>query len=146
MALGWGSSCKICQESKAVLPMQRPIAGGQANEKDWWENLPMSAKTYPLKSPLFSIVPHAADVEQLFGGIQSRALAAGQPVRRKHARMHTWNNDGIDMDLAMDLDTNLAWTPLLVSQNDVQQVGFDLKDNISWDVLSLLTMKGVSSM
>ncbi|KAG2065674.1 hypothetical protein BDR04DRAFT_1108082, partial [Suillus decipiens] len=36
--------------SKAVLPMQRSIAGGQANEKDWWENLLMSVKMYPMKS------------------------------------------------------------------------------------------------
>ncbi|KAG2079199.1 hypothetical protein BDR04DRAFT_1086331, partial [Suillus decipiens] len=36
--------------SKAALPMQRLIAGGQANRKDWWENLPISAKTYPLKT------------------------------------------------------------------------------------------------
>ncbi|KAG2075583.1 hypothetical protein BDR04DRAFT_1114750 [Suillus decipiens] len=79
-----------------------------------------------------------ADVERLFGGIQSvkrcnltvrtfetleklrnnysyhvhqRALAAGQPVRRKHAHMHTRNNDGIDTDLAMDLDSHghLLW-------------------------------------
>ncbi|KAG2068323.1 hypothetical protein BDR04DRAFT_1209137, partial [Suillus decipiens] len=93
---------------------------------------------------LFSIVPHAADVERLFGGIQSvkhcnltvrtfetlgklrnnysyhvhqRVLAAGQPVHRKHAHMHTQNNDGTGTDLAMDLDTNFAWTPPLVSQS-----------------------------
>jgi hypothetical protein len=46
-----------------------------ANGKDWWENLPISGKPYSLKSlaiMLFSIVPHATDVEQLFvdlGGI-----------------------------------------------------------------------------
>ncbi|KAG2069816.1 hypothetical protein BDR04DRAFT_1101091 [Suillus decipiens] len=31
--------------------MQRSVAGGQANEKDWWENHLMSVKTHPLKSP-----------------------------------------------------------------------------------------------
>jgi hypothetical protein len=47
-----------------------------ANGKDWWENLPISGKSYSLKSlaiMLFSIVPHMADVEQLFvdlSGIQ----------------------------------------------------------------------------
>ncbi|KAG2360242.1 hypothetical protein BDR07DRAFT_1290106, partial [Suillus spraguei] len=96
---------------------------------------------------LFSIVPHVADVEQLFsdlGGIQGvkccnltvrtfetlgklhnnysyhghqHALAAGQSVHRKHAHMHTQNNGGINTDLAMDLDTNFAWTPPLVSQS-----------------------------
>ncbi|KAG2077894.1 hypothetical protein BDR04DRAFT_1087554 [Suillus decipiens] len=79
--------------------------------------------------------------------VHQRALAAGQPVDRKHAHMHTRNNGGIDTDLAMDLDTNFAWTPLISqSQADVQQVGFDLNGNISWDVQSLLTMKAVSSM
>ncbi|KAG2063737.1 hypothetical protein BDR04DRAFT_364063 [Suillus decipiens] len=29
-------------------------------------------------------------------------------------------------------------------EDDVQQVGFDLKDNISWDTQSLLIMKGDS--
>lgn len=31
-------------------------------------------------------------------------------------------------------------------KDDVQQVGSDLEDDLSWDVQSLLTMKGVSSM
>ncbi|KAG2063738.1 hypothetical protein BDR04DRAFT_1235428 [Suillus decipiens] len=95
-------------------------------------------KDIPIEITLFSIVPHAADVERLFGEIQSvkccnltvrtfetleklhnnysyhvhqHALAAGQPVRRKHAHMHTQNNDGIDTDLAMDLDSHghLLW-------------------------------------
>ncbi|KAG2073680.1 hypothetical protein BDR04DRAFT_1094698, partial [Suillus decipiens] len=44
--------------------------------------------------------------------VHQRALAAGQPVRRKHAHIHTRNNGGIDTDLAMDLDTNFAWTLL----------------------------------
>ncbi|KAG2065525.1 hypothetical protein BDR04DRAFT_1108362, partial [Suillus decipiens] len=42
--------------------------------------------------------------------VHQRAPAAGQPVRRQHAHMHTRNNGGIDTDLAMDLDTNFAWT------------------------------------
>ncbi|KAG2067983.1 hypothetical protein BDR04DRAFT_1158485 [Suillus decipiens] len=245
--------CVECGHGRSKHPhkyyqCKGPFAGGQANGKDWWENLPISAKTYPLKTlviTLFLIVPHAADVEQLFSdlsGIQNVkhcnltvrtfktlgklhnnysyhvyqcALAAGQPVRQKHAHMHTQNNGGIDMDLAMNLDTNFAWTPPLVSQSqaddklegpesltedevavafdeieqciaelpsvidpqlegyeilvgkvydlaeleqvdkgimpaafedDVQQVGFDLEDNISWDVQSLLTIKGVLSM
>ncbi|KAG2064050.1 hypothetical protein BDR04DRAFT_1036328, partial [Suillus decipiens] len=49
--------------------------------------------------------------------VHQHALAAGQPVHQKHAHMHTQNNDGIDMDLAMGLDTNFAWTPPLVSQS-----------------------------
>ncbi|KAG2071263.1 hypothetical protein BDR04DRAFT_1231252 [Suillus decipiens] len=38
--------------------------------------------------------------------VHQHALAAGQPVRRKHAHMHTWNNGGIDTGLVMDLNTN----------------------------------------
>ncbi|KAG2074579.1 hypothetical protein BDR04DRAFT_1173081 [Suillus decipiens] len=131
--------------------MQRPIAGGQANEKDQWENLLMTVKTYPLKSPYSQLSlmqqmmnDYCRDTHLVFGGIQSvkccnltvctfktlgklhnnysyhvhqHVLAAGQPVCQKHAYMHTQNNDGIDMDLAMDLNTNFAWTPPLVSQS-----------------------------
>ncbi|KAG2368985.1 hypothetical protein BDR07DRAFT_1348777 [Suillus spraguei] len=231
----------LVMDLKAYNLCHAPFAGGQANGKDWWENLPISAKTHPLKTlaiTLFSIVPHAANVERLFsdlGVIQSvkrcnltvrtfetlgklrnnyvyqRALATGKPVRRKNAHMHTRNNGGIDMDLATDLDAHFAWTPPLASQSqlegpesltedevaaafdeieqriaefssvidaqlegfkivvgnvydlaeleqvdkgiipatfedDVQQVGSDSVDGLSWDVQSLLTMKGVSSM
>ncbi|KAG2079198.1 hypothetical protein BDR04DRAFT_1146917 [Suillus decipiens] len=79
--------------------------------------------------------------------------------------MHTQNNGGIDIDLAIDLDTNFTWTPPLLEgyeilvgkvydlveleqvdkgimpaafKGNVQQVGFDLKDNIS-DVQSVVT-------
>ncbi|KAG2075706.1 hypothetical protein BDR04DRAFT_1091315, partial [Suillus decipiens] len=45
--------------------------------------------------------------------VHQRAPAAGQPVRRKHAHMYTQKNGGIDTDLAMNLDTNFAWTPPL---------------------------------
>ncbi|KAG1774329.1 hypothetical protein EV702DRAFT_1126519 [Suillus placidus] len=42
-----------------------------------------------------------------------------QPVRRKHAHMHTRNNGGIDTDLATGLDANFAWIPPLESQSQV---------------------------
>ncbi|KAG2365509.1 hypothetical protein BDR07DRAFT_643506 [Suillus spraguei] len=48
-----------------------------------------------------------------FYRVHQCALAAGQPVHRKHAHMHTRNNGDIDTDLAMDLDTNFTWTPPL---------------------------------
>lgn len=67
---------KLIKNLKQYYQCKGPFAGGQADGKDWWENLPISMKTHPLKSlaiMLFSIVPHAGDVEQLFsdlGGIQ----------------------------------------------------------------------------
>ena len=130
--------------------------------------------------------------------------------------MHTRNHDGIDTNLATDLDANFTWTPPLASQShaddmlegpesltedevaaafdeieqriaespgsaidpqlggheilagriydfaeleqvdkgivsgafedDVQQVGSISEDGVSWDVQSLLTLKGVSSL
>ncbi|KAG2362575.1 hypothetical protein BDR07DRAFT_1580225 [Suillus spraguei] len=106
-------SVKLVENLKQYYQCKGPFAG---------ENLPISAKSYPLKTlaiTLFSIVPHVADVERLFsdlGRIQvrtfetlrklcnnysyhvhQRALAAGQPVH-----------------LAMDPDTNFTWTPPLL--------------------------------
>ncbi|KAG2356416.1 hypothetical protein BDR07DRAFT_1380799 [Suillus spraguei] len=57
---------KLVENLKQYYQCKGPFAGGQANGKDCWENLPISAKSYPLKTPaitLFSIVPHAADVK-----------------------------------------------------------------------------------
>jgi hypothetical protein len=93
-----------------------------SDAKDWWKSLVVDIKSHPLKAlaiKLFSIVPHAAEVERFFsnlGGIQlvkrsnltiphmqtlgmlrnhytqqlhDVAVAAGKPTRRKHAHMHT---------------------------------------------------------
>ncbi|KAG2069772.1 hypothetical protein BDR04DRAFT_1202366 [Suillus decipiens] len=113
---------KLVENLKQYYQCKDPFAGGQANEKDWWENLPISAKTYPLKSSYSQLSLMQQMSNDYFRvnysyHVHQRALAAGQPVRRKHAHMHTRNNGGIDMDLAMELDTNFAWTPPLVSQS-----------------------------
>ena len=56
---------------------KEPFVGSQTNGLKWWENLPITAREHPLKLiviTLFSIVPHAAKVEQLFlalGGTQT---------------------------------------------------------------------------
>lgn len=54
-----------------------PFSGGEADAMRWWNSRPISAKEYPIKHMaiiLFSIVPHAAEVERLFsqlGGVQT---------------------------------------------------------------------------
>jgi hypothetical protein len=104
-------------------------------------------KTLAIK--LLSIVPHAAEVERLFSdltGVQGvkrcnltvptfekmgklranytyhlhqRALAAGKPIRRRHAHMHTRDQPGIDTELVGDLNANFTWkAPLAASTND----------------------------
>jgi hypothetical protein len=92
---------------------------------------------------ILSVVPHAGEVERLFsalGGTQTckrcnlsvstfetlgklrsnycrhlyqRDQAAGKPVRRRHAHMHTRDESGINADLVNDLDTTFTWKPPL---------------------------------
>ncbi|KAG2355516.1 hypothetical protein BDR07DRAFT_1540853, partial [Suillus spraguei] len=40
---------KLVENLKQYYQCKGPFAGGQANGKDCWENLPISAKSYPLK-------------------------------------------------------------------------------------------------
>jgi hypothetical protein len=67
---------KLVENLKQYYQCKGPFIGGQANGKNWWESLPISMKTYLLKTlaiTIFSIVPHSAEVEWLFsdlGGIQ----------------------------------------------------------------------------
>ncbi|KAG1796726.1 uncharacterized protein HD556DRAFT_1431303 [Suillus plorans] len=204
---------KLVENLKQYYQCKSAFTGGQANGKDWWENLLISAKTHPLKT--LAITLFLIRLFSDLGGIQIRTFEtlgklhnnySYHPVRQKHAHMHTRNND---------LDANFAWTPPLASQSqvddklegpesltedevaaafdeieqriaefpttidpqlegfeilvghvydlveleqvdkcitpaafkdDVQQVGCDLEDGVSWDVQSLLTMKGVLLM
>jgi len=104
-----------------------------------------SRRLLPLKAlaiKIFSIVPHAAEVERFFsclGGVQSArqsrltvshmqtfgilrnqytyeihqaALESGKSTRRKHAHMHTRVDPGIDLSRAEDLLKTFVWTPL----------------------------------
>jgi hypothetical protein len=134
---------------KQYYQCKGPFAGGQADGLDWWENLPISAESHPLKAlaiTILSIVPHTADVERLFsqlGGTQSvkrcnlavdtfetlgkccanyayhlyqRSRAAGKPIHRRHAHMHTRADKGIHVDLANELEATFTWVPPLAAQ------------------------------
>ncbi|KAI0340324.1 hypothetical protein BDW22DRAFT_1334446 [Trametopsis cervina] len=53
------------------------FSGGGENGLEWWESLPITSEAHPLKTlaiALFTVVPHAAEVERLFsqlGGVQT---------------------------------------------------------------------------
>lgn len=124
------------------------FVGGLADAKEWWDGVPTTGAKNPLKTfatLIFSIVPHAAEVERLFsnlGGIQGvkrcnltienfetlgklrnsysyhlqqHKKQLGKPIRRNHGHMHTRAQPGIDVDLATDLSTNFTWTPPLAA-------------------------------
>ena len=112
----------LTRDLKAYHNGEAPFKGGKSDGKDWWKSLVVNVNSHPLKAlaiKLFSIVPHAAEVERFFsnlGGIQSVkrsnltiphmqtfgtlrnhyvrqlheiAIAARKPTQRKHAHMHT---------------------------------------------------------
>ena len=47
--------------------------------------------------------------------IFQRTLALGKPTPRCHVHMHTHANQGINVDLATDIQQNFTWTPPLAS-------------------------------
>lgn len=117
----------LTSDLKAYHNGLAPFAGGKSDGKDWWTSLLVSISSHPLKAlviKIFSIVPHAAEVERFFsslGGFQTAkrsrltiphmqtfgtlrndyvqqlqevAIAAGIFTRRKHAHMHTPREGG----------------------------------------------------
>ncbi|KAF8973343.1 ribonuclease H-like domain-containing protein [Flammula alnicola] len=117
----------LTRDLKAYHNGEAPFNGGKSDAKDWWKSLLVNVNSHPLKAlaiKLFSIVPHAAEVERFFsnlGGVQSVkrsrltiphmqtfgtlrnhyirqlheiAIAAGKSTRCKHAHMHTSTEGG----------------------------------------------------
>lgn len=149
IASRWGWSKEMATallgDIKAYFHAQAPFQGGKADGRDWWKSLLVNVTSHPIKAlaiKLFSIVPHAAEVERFFsnlGGVQSvkrsrltvphmetlgmlrnhytrqlheAAIKAGKSTRRKHAHMHTQPDGGINVDRAEDLIRAFNWTPL----------------------------------
>ena len=129
---------KLTGDIKLYYHGNPPFQGGTADGKDWWKSLVVSASVHPLKAlaiKIFSIVPHAAEVERFFsnlGGVQGvkrshlsiphletfgtlrihytrqlneAAMKMGKTTRRKHAHMHTLSQPGIDTE-RVDILTN----------------------------------------
>lgn len=138
------AAAALAVDLKLYYQGKAPFSGGQSDALEWWDSLPVSGAIHPLKTfaiILFSIVPHAADIERLFsdlGGVQSakrcrlavptfeklgklrsnysyhltqRAAQDGKPRRRKHAHMHTRPEGGLNVELAEDLERDFAWIP-----------------------------------
>ena len=131
IALCWGWSkemaTKLAADIKTYFYAQVPFQGGKGDGRDWWKSLLVNVTSHPLKAILFSIIPHAGEVEWFFsnlGGVHSvkrsrltvshmetlgmlhnhymrqlheAALATGKLMCRKHAHMHTQPNGGIDV-------------------------------------------------
>jgi len=147
---GWSEldAAKVIDDMKLYYQRQAPFTGQEKNSLAWWQALPISGNLRPLKAlaiVVFSIVPHAGDVERLFsdlGGIQGtrrcnltvstfetlgklhanymrhlhdRSKALGLPLRRHHAHMHTRSAPGINSDLAEDLERTFSWQPPLAA-------------------------------
>jgi len=136
---------KLAADIKAYFHAQALFQGGKSDGRDWWKSLLVNVTSHPLKAmaiKLFSIVPHAGEVERFFsnlGGVQSvkcshltvshmetlgmlcnhytcqlheAVLAAGKSMHHKHAHMHTQPNGEIDVRQAEDLIKAFNWTPL----------------------------------
>ena len=132
---------KLMGDIKQYYHGNPPFQGGAADGKDWWKSLVVSASTHPLKAlaiKIFSIVPHAAEVERFFsnlGGVQSvkrsrlsiphletfgtlrthytrqlneAAMKMGKSTRRKHAHIHTLSQPGIDTERVNILTENFT--------------------------------------
>jgi len=134
---------QLIDDLKRYHQGRSPFTGGSTDAKEWWSNLAVTGSKCPLKRfaiVIFSIVPHAAEVERLFsslGGIQGvkrsrltvphfealgklrssyaqeiykKAKAEGKPIRRTHAHMHTRPTLGINDSLAEELEANFTST------------------------------------
>ncbi|KAJ6628795.1 hypothetical protein B0H10DRAFT_2209241 [Mycena sp. CBHHK59/15] len=146
---------RLLEDLQLYHACKAPFAGGTKDARAWWEALPISGEEQPLKTlaiVLFSVVPHAAEVERLFSGLSGvqgvkrcnlsvptfkilgklrtnysyhiylQDSAKGVLVHRKHGHMHTRTEPGIDTDLAQDLETNFMWTPPLLVENITDDV------------------------
>ncbi|KAI0953795.1 hypothetical protein AcV7_007222 [Taiwanofungus camphoratus] len=140
------TAIQLIEDLRLYNQCKAPFVGGDVNGKEWWETLPISAEQHPIKVlviTLFSIIPHATEVERLFldlRGIQGvrqcnlsvrtfeilgklhasytchihdHTKTLGKPTRRQHAHMHTHETTGIDINLTNDLEESFVWRPPL---------------------------------
>jgi hypothetical protein len=82
----------LAQDLQQYHQVKGPFTGGQADGLGWWESLPVSSTTQPLKAfavIIFSIAPHAADAERLFSD-----LGGTQSVKRCNLSIETFETLG----------------------------------------------------
>ena len=137
------TATRLIQDIGKYARGEAPFAGGIADAKVWWTGLPITHEDCPLKTlavRIFSIVPHAAEIERLFsdlGGVQSprrcrlsvasmethgilrnhynNELSGGKTAHRKHAHMHTREEPGVDVKKLTELTAKWALDPNPVS-------------------------------
>ncbi|KAG2336964.1 hypothetical protein BDR05DRAFT_978652 [Suillus weaverae] len=106
----------LIMDLKAYNLCHAPFAGSQADGLAWWENLPINSDTHPLKSfaiIILSIVPHAAEVEQLFSD-----LGGTQSAKCCNLSVGTFEALGkicIDTEVAKQLKTDFTFIPPLAA-------------------------------
>ena len=71
---GWKEDVahELVKNIRAYVDGGGPFKGGAPDGLGWWEDLPVKASEYPLKSMgirILSIVPHAGEVERLFSNL-----------------------------------------------------------------------------
>lgn len=141
--LGWSKEAaqQLTRDLHEYNLAKGPFSGGLADGQAWWENMAVTASSRPIKSMaiiLFSVVPHAAEVERLFSDlasiegdkrtnfnvdtlltlgrlrcnyrdmIQNYRRATGNSVRRRHAHMHTRAEPGIDEASVTSLEKDVS--------------------------------------
>ncbi|KIK78108.1 hypothetical protein PAXRUDRAFT_17058 [Paxillus rubicundulus Ve08.2h10] len=128
--LRWNSqkAGKLVDDMQTYNLSHAPFAGGQANGLIWWEDLPISGDTHPLKIltiRMLSIVPHAGDVEHLFSDlgrkihanlrhhIHLKDIAMQKEPCHRHAHMHVRKEPSINVNIVEDLNETFTWLPPL---------------------------------
>ncbi|KAJ6568055.1 hypothetical protein DFH09DRAFT_872183, partial [Mycena vulgaris] len=79
---------RLLEDLQQYQACKGSFAGGTKDALTWWESLPISGDMRPLKTlviVLFSVVPHAAEVEHLFSG-----LSGVQGVKRCNLSVPTF--------------------------------------------------------
>lgn len=130
---------KVIQDLRRYHAGEAPFSEGSADARAWWSQLSVNMKECPLKAlaiRIFSIVPHAAEIERLFsdlGGVQSpkrcrlsvahmetlgilrnhytNELSGGKTTHRHHAHMHTREGGGANVEKLTELTQQWAFEP-----------------------------------
>ncbi|KAG2134568.1 uncharacterized protein EDB93DRAFT_1254459 [Suillus bovinus] len=70
-----------------------------------------------------------------------RSAAISQPIRRRHAHMHTSTQPGTIVDVAADLEANFVWAPPLAPQTRNIDVDLASPESILLGEIALLEHK-----
>ncbi|KAF9523445.1 hypothetical protein CPB83DRAFT_739710, partial [Crepidotus variabilis] len=167
IAADWGwkkdQAEKLIRDLNDYSQGKAPFAGGLKNASEWWISLIPSTHDRPLKAmavKIFSIVPHTAEVEQLFSSlglsqsqqqtrrtvehmetigtlrnhyiwkVQQDLQAEGKSIRCKHGHMHTQQEPGINLERVKELTEKFTWVPDIEEEEQGKQAEDEVEDLI----------------